>query len=96
MGHLANGHQPVLDFEPGNEQQHALRGHRGTNVSQVLGVNANGFVGIPTTAGGPQGPTGQVNNANTASFQLTPGTASTSSRFIFANLNGTISGWAGG
>src|SRR5258706_14328712 len=68
----------------------------GTNVSQVLNVNANGFVGIPMTAGGPQGPTGQVNNGNTASFQLGPGTPSTSARFIFANLNGTISGWAGG
>jgi uncharacterized protein (TIGR03118 family) len=67
-----------------------------TNVSEVTAVNANGFVGIPTTATGPQGPTGQVNNGNTGSFQLTPGTASTSSRFIFANLNGTISGWAGG
>lgn len=67
-----------------------------TNVSQVLGINAAGFVAIPTTAGGPQGPTGQVNNTNTASFQLTPGTASTSARFIFADLNGTISAWAGG
>ena len=67
-----------------------------TTVSQVLSVNANGFVGIPTTAAGPQGPTGQVNNTNMNSFQLTPGIASTSSRFIFADLNGTISGWAGG
>jgi uncharacterized protein (TIGR03118 family) len=67
-----------------------------TNVSEVVGVNANGFVGIPTTAAGPQGPTGQVSNTNTASFQLTPGNSSTSSRFLFANLNGTISGWAGG
>jgi uncharacterized protein (TIGR03118 family) len=67
-----------------------------TTVSKVVAVNANGFVGIPTTAGGPQGPTGQVNNTNTASFQLTPGNASTSARFIFADLNGTISGWAGG
>lgn len=67
-----------------------------TNVSQVLGVNANGFVAIPTTAAGPQGPTGQVSNTNTASFQLTPGNAGTSARFIFADLNGTISGWAGG
>ena len=67
-----------------------------TSVSQVLGVNAAGFVAIPTTAAGPQGPTGQVSNTNTASFQLSPGTASTSARFIFADLNGTISGWAGG
>src|SRR5262245_24789478 len=27
-------------------------------------------VGIPTTATGPQGPTGQVSNANTSSFHL--------------------------
>jgi len=67
-----------------------------TNVTQVLGINANGFVAIPMTAGGPQGPTGQVNNGNTASFQLVPGNPSTSARFLFANLNGTISGWAGG
>ena len=67
-----------------------------TNVTKVTGVNVNGFVAIPTTGAGPQGPTGQVNNTNTASFQLVPGTPSTSSRFIFANLNGTISGWAGG
>ena len=67
-----------------------------TTVTQVVAVNANGFVGIPTTAAGPQGPTGQVSNTNTASFQLTPGAPSSSARFIFANLNGTISGWAGG
>ena len=68
-----------------------------TTVSQVLAVNAQGFVGIPTTAGGPpQGPTGQVNNTNMDSFQLTPGDRTTSARFIFANLNGTISFWAGG
>jgi len=65
-----------------------------TTVSQVLAVNAQGFVGIPPT-GGP-GPTGQVNNTNTASFQLTPGDPTSSARFIFADLNGTISGWAGG
>jgi uncharacterized protein (TIGR03118 family) len=67
-----------------------------TTVSQVLGVNANGFVAIPTTAAGPQGPTGQVNNVNMNSFQLTPGNSTTSARFIFADLNGMISGWAGG
>ena len=67
-----------------------------TNVSKVTNVNTQGFVDIPTTAMGPQGPTGQVNNGNTASFQLTPGDSTTSARFIFANLNGTISGWAGG
>jgi len=70
----------------------------GTNVAKVnVNPPPSPFVGIPTTAAGPpQGPTGQVNNTNTGSFQLTPGTATTSSRFIFADLNGTISGWAGG
>src|SRR3954468_15451732 len=74
----------------------------GTNVSKVNINPPAGFVAIPTTPIGsptpigPQGPTGQVNNTNTASFQLTPGTPSSSSRFIFAHLHGTISGWAGG
>jgi uncharacterized protein (TIGR03118 family) len=67
-----------------------------TNVTKTVINPPSGFVSIPTTASGPQGPTGQINNTNTASFQLTPGTPSTSARFIFANLNGTISGWAGG
>ena len=53
-------------------------------------------VGIPTTAGGPQGPTGQVNN-NTSSFVLTSSTGVMApANFIFANLNGTISAWNGG
>jgi uncharacterized protein (TIGR03118 family) len=69
----------------------------GGTVSKVTGVNANGFVAIPTTGTGapPQGPTGQVNNTNTASFPIN-GVPNTSARFIFANLNGTISAWAGG
>jgi uncharacterized protein (TIGR03118 family) len=66
------------------------------NVSKVIINPPIGFVAIPTTASGPQGPTGQVNNTNTSSFQLMPGVPATSARFIFANLNGTISGWAGG
>ena len=50
-------------------------------------------VDIPTTASGPQGPTGQVSNTNTSSFILDDGT---NALFIFANLNGTISAWNGG
>src|SRR6476661_10683007 len=61
-----------------------------TNVSKVTNVNAQGFVGIPTTATGPQGPTGQVNNSNTASFPVKNGGDGKPARFIFANLNGTI------
>jgi len=49
-------------------------------------------VSIPTTPSGPQGPTGQVFNSTTG-FSLSNGTAAT---FLFANLNGTISGWNGG
>ena len=45
-------------------------------------------VSMPTTAAGPQGPTGQVSNSTT-SF-LVNGAPSV---FIFANLNGTISAW---
>jgi hypothetical protein len=36
-----------------------------TNVTKA-NPNANGFVAIPTTASGPQGPTGQVFNTNTS------------------------------
>jgi uncharacterized protein (TIGR03118 family) len=52
-------------------------------------------VPIPTTATGPQGPTGQVNNG-TSSFLIpvTTGTSPTPAHFIFDNLNGTISAWA--
>jgi uncharacterized protein (TIGR03118 family) len=47
-------------------------------------------VNIPTTATGPQGPTGQVANTNASSFKLADGN---SANFIFADLNGTISAW---
>jgi uncharacterized protein (TIGR03118 family) len=56
-------------------------------------------VHIPTTASGPQGPTGQVSNTNASSFILDsdgvpgPSPGDASARFIFADLNGTISAW---
>jgi uncharacterized protein (TIGR03118 family) len=65
-----------------------------TSVSTLYSVTAAGVspesptVAIPTTAAGPQGPTGQVSNA-TSSF-LVNGTPAS---FIYANLNGTISAW---
>ncbi len=68
-----------------------------SNVSTIYSVTASGVsklgltVAIPTTASGPQGPTGQVNN-NTSSFLLNGKPAF----FIFADLNGTISAWNGG
>jgi uncharacterized protein (TIGR03118 family) len=53
-------------------------------------------VHIPTTAAGPQGPTGQVSNSNSASFPVGHGGDGGAADFIFANLNGTISAWDGG
>jgi uncharacterized protein (TIGR03118 family) len=58
------------------------------------------IVAIPTTTSGPQGPTGQVANFNAdgtlgASFVVTAGGSTAPARFIFANLNGTISAWNG-
>ena len=64
------------------------------NVSTLYNVTSSGVtknaltLTVPTTATGPQGPTGQVNN-NTSAFSVNGTPAS----FIFANLNGTISAW---
>jgi uncharacterized protein (TIGR03118 family) len=71
--------------------------NQGTNTSDLFTVSGTTVtqnaleVSIPTTAAGPQGPTGQVNN-NTPGFLV----GATPAAFIFANLNGTISAWNGG
>jgi uncharacterized protein (TIGR03118 family) len=91
-------HSPTSPFWTSNQGTNSATLYNvtgSTNVTKNTGVNAQGFVTIPTTGAG-QGPTGQVNNTNTASFQLTPGDPTSSARFMFANLNGTISAWAGG
>jgi uncharacterized protein (TIGR03118 family) len=65
-----------------------------TNVNTLYSLAAAGVsqapptIAIPTTAAGPQGPTGQVNN-DTSSF-LVNGTPASR---IFADLNGTLSAW---
>jgi uncharacterized protein (TIGR03118 family) len=65
-----------------------------TNISTLYAVTAAGAtpagptVAIPTTATGNQGPTGQVHNDT--SYFLVNGTPA---KFIYANLNGTISAW---
>jgi uncharacterized protein (TIGR03118 family) len=65
-----------------------------TTVTKVTAVNPpTGNIAIPTTANGPQGPTGQVANTNTSSFPVNNGGDGGSAHFIFANLNGTISAW---
>ena len=62
-----------------------------TNVSKVNINPPSGLVMIPTTAGGPQGPTGQVNNGNATGFLVANGGNGNHANFIFGNLNGTIS-----
>jgi uncharacterized protein (TIGR03118 family) len=63
------------------------------NVTGSTNVSANPLVvTMPNTGTGPQGPTGQVANTNTASFIVNGASA----RFMFANLNGTISAFIGG
>jgi len=76
--------------------------NQGTNTTNLFAVTptlmkvspmgTNGNIAIPTTASGPQGPTGQVANTNTSSFPVNGGDGM-SAHFIFANLNGTISAW---
>lgn len=70
---------------------------QGTNVTTLYIVNGGGVsksptlpeVTIPTTGSGPQGPTGQVSNIGGSNFVVN----GTPARFIFADLNGTISAW---
>ncbi|RBP03570.1 uncharacterized protein (TIGR03118 family) [Roseiarcus fermentans] len=76
--------------------------NQGTNTTTVYsvvgttGVSGNLLtVAIPTTAGGPNGPTGQVSNTGT-SFRVGDGGDGGAALFIFANLNGAISAWDGG
>jgi uncharacterized protein (TIGR03118 family) len=66
-----------------------------TTVSKVNINQPSGFVAIPTSASGPQGPTGTVGNLNGGSFPVSviSGGNGMAASFIFANLNGTISAW---
>jgi uncharacterized protein (TIGR03118 family) len=65
---------------------YSVHGSTGTDVSPVALT-----VQIPHIMN-PHGPTGQVSNTNLGSFHLDDGI---SARFIFANLDGTISAWHG-
>ncbi|MBC8036232.1 MAG: TIGR03118 family protein [Rhizobiales bacterium] len=75
---------------------YAVTGPTGTTVTKTNINPPSGHVLIPTTAGGPQGPTGQVFNPNATGFLVGNGGNGLKSNFIFANLNGTISAWNGG
>ncbi len=73
--------------------------NQGTGTSTLYTGNGTPFppatplvVTIPGSASGPSGPTGQAFNS-TSSFLLSNNAPAT---FLFANLNGTISGWNGG
>ncbi|HEX3685580.1 MAG TPA: TIGR03118 family protein [Bryobacteraceae bacterium] len=57
----------------------------------LIEIGGNPAITIPGGASGTAGPTGEVFNG-TSGFQLNGSPA----HFIFANLNGTISGWTGG
>lgn len=57
-----------------------------------MGTGSPFVVAIPATTTGSQGPTGQVFNAGTG-FPIPAASGTVPSHFIFANLNGTISGW---
>ena len=89
-------HSPTSPFWVSNQGMNTTTLYAVTNKTNVSKVNINppaGFVLIPTTSTGPQGPTGQVNNTNVSSFPVNNGGDGGSAHFIFANLNGTISAW---
>jgi uncharacterized protein (TIGR03118 family) len=99
-------HSTTSPFWTSNQGTNSATLYTVTDRTTVTKVNINppaGFIAIPTTATGPQGPTGQVNNTNTSptgcdvskgiAFPVNNGGDSGSAHFIFANLNGTISAW---
>lgn len=89
-------HSPTSPFWVSNQGKNSSTLYAVTDQTNVSKVNINppaGFVMIPTTTKGPQGPTGQVNNSNASSFPVNNGGDGKSAHFIFANLNGTISAW---
>jgi hypothetical protein len=63
-------HSPTSPFWVSNQGTNTATLYAVTDETTVTKVNINapsGFVQIPTTVTGPQGPTGQVNNTNTMS-----------------------------
>jgi uncharacterized protein (TIGR03118 family) len=99
-------HSSTSPFWTSNQGTNTATLYTVTNKTTAAKVNINppaGFVQIPTTAAGPQGPTGQVNNTNQSAtgcdvsggtaFPVKNGGDGGFAHFIFANLNGTISAW---
>ena len=89
-------HLPTSPFWVSNQGKNSATLYAVTDETNVTKININpptGFVAIPTTASGPQGPTGQVSNSNAECFPVGSGGDGKPALFIFANLNGTISAW---
>jgi uncharacterized protein (TIGR03118 family) len=91
-------HLPTSPFWVSNQGTSTATLYAVTDETNVTKININppaGFVKIPKTASGPQGPTGQVSNSNAECFpvSVSSGGDGGSAHFIFANLNGTISAW---
>ena len=88
--HLINpwgvSHGPTSPFWVSNQGDATSTLYNGAGAPQPL------VVSVPGTSGGPSGPTGQVFNG-TSSFATVSGAIP---RFLFANLDGSISGWVPG
>jgi len=89
-------HNATSPFWTSNQGTQTATLYNVTGSTNVTKVNINppsGFVAIPPM--GSAGPTGQVANVNTSSFPVGVATGGDggSARFIFSNLNGTISAW---
>jgi uncharacterized protein (TIGR03118 family) len=90
-------HSPTSPFWTSNQGTSTATLYAVTDETTVMKVTAvnppTGNIAIPTTASGPQGPTGQVNNTNPSSFPVNHGGDGGSAHFIFADLNGNIYAW---
>ncbi len=89
-------HSTTSPFWTSNQGTNTATLYAVTDQTTVTKTNINppaGFVAIPPGGVGAVGPTGQVNNTNTASFAVGGGGDGNFAHFIFANLNGTISAW---
>jgi len=96
FSHSATSAFWVSNQGTGSATLYNVTGPTGTTVAKNNINPPSGHVLIPTTAGGPQGPTGQVFSGATGAFAVGNGGNGGKASFIFANLNGTISAWNGG
>ena len=96
FSHSATSAFWVSNQGTGSATLYNVTGATGTTVVKNNINPPSGHVLIPTTAGGPQGPTGQVFSGATGGFAVGNGGNGGKASFIFANLNGTISAWNGG